>query len=143
MSESTLILVLVAAWLVVFPLFWMGIVWVTSRFGWSSLAAAFPASGPPPDVPGLGWTTVQLGLLGRGWATVYVTPEGLRLQPGWLFGFGYAPVWIPWDRVERVGPGLVGGVSLKLEGGRSVWLSRLGGGLDPVREAAAARGLTA
>ena len=104
MSQSLIALAAVAAFLVVFPLFWMGIVWLIGKIGgWSTLFAQFPATEAPKG-KAFGWRSVRLDFFGSYSHSMNVTVsgDGIHMEPVAFFRFGHPPVFIPWEAVARM-----------------------------------------
>ncbi|MCH9807411.1 MAG: hypothetical protein K0U74_06750 [Alphaproteobacteria bacterium] len=101
-----IVLLVFAGFAIVFPLFWMAIVFLLSRIGgWSSLASRFSVD-RDRKVSGdrFGLTSVQFGLFGSysNCIDVVISRNGLYLRPMVLFRFGHEPLLIPWTEIEDV-----------------------------------------
>lgn len=91
-----------AAFAVVFPAFWCGVVWLVGAMGWRPLAARYPADGPATG-PSLGLTSGTIGLANyNGSLRVSVEREGLHLAVMALFRVGHPPMLIPWSEITSV-----------------------------------------
>ena len=104
MNETFLGITAVAAFFVVFPLFWMSIVWLIGKLGgWSALAAQYPADLPPRG-EAFSWRTARLGFFGSysNSLNVTVSDEGIHLAPLIFFKFGHASIFIPWEAVSQM-----------------------------------------
>ena len=102
MSEFAIVLAIIAAFLVVFPLFWTGIVFLISRIGgWARLAERYAA-----ELPARGETfrmcSGQLNFMGnyRNSLNVTVSSAGIHLQPLYIFSAGHEPLYFPWRDVK-------------------------------------------
>lgn len=80
MKEVAMTIGIVAAFLVIFPLFWMGIVLLVSR------------------VSGCGRPFSSYS----GCLTVTVSTDGFHLKPIFVFAAGHDPIFMPWSAVEMV-----------------------------------------
>ncbi len=87
----------VVLFVVVFPLFWCGVVFLTAYLGgWLRLAKQYRYEGPWPErrwslqSARIGWGNYN-GIL-----TVGANWEGLYLKPMLLFRCGHPPLFIPW-----------------------------------------------
>ena len=83
--------------LVVFPLFWCGVVYLIAHVGgWVRLAQHYHYNG---DFQGQQWS-LQSARIGwgnyNGVLTVGANWEGLYLNPMFLFRCGHPPLFIPW-----------------------------------------------
>jgi hypothetical protein len=92
------------AFLVVFPAFWSGVVWLVGQVGWRRLARDYETDAP------ITGRTFRMASASIGWATysntltISIEPGGLRLAPMLLFRPGHPPVLIPWDDIEGIRP---------------------------------------
>jgi len=101
MSQTVLIPTIVGAFVVLFPLLWVGVVTLISRIaGWSRLAADHGRPSGEPDVRfrlcsgKLGWANYN-GVL-----NLAAGPGGLDLSTMWLFGAGHTPFRVSWKDLE-------------------------------------------
>ena len=104
MSETLIGITAGAAFFVVFPLFWMSIVWLIGKIGgWSTLAAQYPADLPPRGET-FGWRTARLSFFGSysNSLNITVSGEGIHLAPLIFFKFGHPPIFVPWSAVEQM-----------------------------------------
>lgn len=86
-----------------FPLFWCGVVWLISRFGWHRLARHYRATAGRPRegrFEFMGSGSFGLGDY-RGCLIAGVTPPGLYLSVWFLFRPGHPPLLIPWAAIRR------------------------------------------
>ncbi|MEM7427713.1 MAG: hypothetical protein AAF441_16595 [Pseudomonadota bacterium] len=110
MSEPLIVVLAVAGFLIVFPLFWMAITWLVSTVGgWSVLAEQYPASEPLTGET-FSWRSVRLGFFGSysNCMRVTISGRGLYLQPLFVYRFGHRPVFIPWEAVAAMHINLFG-----------------------------------
>ncbi len=92
----------IAAFAVVFPAFWCGVVWIIGAVGWRPLAARYPADGPATGQT-FRMTSGTVGLANyNGVLSVSVEPEGLHLAVMALFRVGHPPILIPWPEITSV-----------------------------------------
>ena len=101
MSQIFVVLAAIAGFLVVFPLFWMGIVYLISRVGgWARLAERYAAQGPATG-DAFRMCTARLSHLGnyRNSLNLTVSGSGIHLQPLFIFSTGHDPLFIPWNAV--------------------------------------------
>ena len=97
----------IAGFLVVFPLFWCGIVWLVGAMGWRRLAGRYPAAARPEVTARrvATATSARLGVVNyNGTVHVGVSPEGLHLSVMSIFRVGHPPLLIPWDEIEASPP---------------------------------------
>lgn len=96
---------IIAAFLIIFPLFWIAVVWLISLFaGWRKLVARYLAT-LPRDGKFLGGQTVLVNHSRyRNTMDVVTNPVGLWMQPMWLFRAGHAPLFIPWSELSNPRP---------------------------------------
>ena len=94
--------ILLAGFFLLFPLFWMFIIWVVSQMGWQALARSYRMHGEF-----YGETrTFQSGVLNR-WVNynnvliVGWNGEGLFLHVFFLFRINHPPIFIPWEEIAR------------------------------------------
>ena len=114
MSEAIAIPLIVAGVLIVFPLFWSGIVWIIGT-GWRGIAAMYPAE----DWPRGGYTLrAQSARIGAssysGVLTFIASEDGLYIRPMLLFRAGHPSIRIPWGAVERTEPAMLFGTRVVL-----------------------------
>jgi len=94
---------IIGGFLIVFPLFWCGIVWLISRMGWARMAQRFSAIRPIEGrrFQGCG-ARLGIGTNYSGCLNVIVGHSGLYLVPMILFRPGHQPLMIPWDNLKDV-----------------------------------------
>jgi hypothetical protein len=103
---AIIVLLALAGFAVIFPLFWMAVVVLISRLsGWAGLAQRFAVS-PEREVTGdrFAWSSAQFGLLGSysNCIDIVVSRNGLYMRPMVLFRTGHEPLLIPWNQIEDV-----------------------------------------
>ena len=106
MQESTLIILIIAAFAAGFPALWVAVVFLISRLGgWYRLAGRFPARRAAGGKK-FGWSSVRLSLFGNYSMSVNVTvsSDGIHMQPVILFRSGHAPVFIPAEEIVSCTP---------------------------------------
>ncbi len=99
-SHPVLFALLIAAGIcIVFPLFWCGVVWLISRFGWARLATHYAIARPPAGEA----QPVMCGMVSaatyRGVLRFQPSPDGFYLWVNVLFRTGHPPLFIPWSDV--------------------------------------------
>ncbi|HEX6898262.1 MAG TPA: hypothetical protein VF789_01050 [Thermoanaerobaculia bacterium] len=103
MDEETLVAILIPlAFLVGFPLIWIGVCLLSSVLsGWRSLASRYRATTPPAGQR----ISARFALFGfaryRGIVTAHVSPEGLRLSVLKIFP-GHVPLFFPWSDLHDI-----------------------------------------
>jgi hypothetical protein len=104
MQETTITLIVIVGFVIVFPLFWMAIVWLISRMsGWARLARQNPARGPiTGDV--FRWCSARIRFLSsyQNCLTVTVSSAGIHMQPVIFFRIGHDPIFISWKAVRNI-----------------------------------------
>lgn len=94
---------IVAGFLIIFPLFWLGIVLLISKIGgWTSLARAYPAETNATG-KAFNWHSARLNFLTsyRSCMNFTVSHEGLHMVPMVLFRMWHPPIMIPWEKIGR------------------------------------------
>lgn len=104
MTETLIVVASIAGFLVVFPVFWICVVWLISRLsGWSRLALKYaavrPASG---EVFGLVSARLRLFSSYGNCLTVTVSGSGIHIATWGVFAFGHRPLFLPWDAMARL-----------------------------------------
>jgi hypothetical protein len=102
MNEAALAVFVVIVFLIVFPLFWSGIVYLIARFGgWSDLAKHYAIQEPFSGTT-FQMQSVTIGMLGnyRSVVTIGANYDGLYLNPLVVYRPGHPPLLIPWDDIE-------------------------------------------
>jgi hypothetical protein len=94
----------IAGVLLLFVLFWIGVVQLIARLsGWSKLARSFPMRrGALMAGKRFTWQSLRIGAFSNysAVATVTVTHEGIGLELMKIFSMGHSPLFIPWHRTE-------------------------------------------
>jgi len=105
LSITLFVFGIVAAFFIIFPLFWIFTVWLISLIsGWRKLVTRYPAHLPPQGEQ-LGLQTALVGFSRyRNTMTMVVNSTGLWMQPMWLFRAGHKPVFIPWGEFQNPQP---------------------------------------
>ncbi len=122
---------IILGFFVVFPIFWCGASWLSSRLtGWSHLAKRYPAPELPEgkDCHGIG---------GAGWGPgshrvplrFRATGSGLHLTMPPLFACGFRPLLIPWGDLHDPKPAFsLGQTCMRLSAGTprvgKIWMPR-------------------
>ena len=102
MNQAVFVVFIVIVFLIVFPLFWSGIVYMISRLGgWSDLAKRY-ATQEPFSGTTFQMQSVTIGILGnyRSVVTIGASDDGLYLNPLVFYRPGHPPLLIPWDDIE-------------------------------------------
>lgn len=93
---------IVAIFLVIFPLFWTGIVYLISRIsGWADIAKSFPG-GDTAEGETVYFSSLRAGRMSAysNCLTVTVSHRGIHIKPLIFFRPGHPPLFIPWDVVN-------------------------------------------
>lgn len=116
----TIILSMIAAYTV----FWAGVVSLIGFAGWKQIAERFPADHWPNDEGvALSWQSGRIGASQyNGVLKAAIMTDGFYLQPVRLFAFNHPPVYIPWGSIVGTSKGMLGGLKLQLDGGKSLLL---------------------
>ncbi|MCP5084129.1 MAG: serine hydrolase [Alphaproteobacteria bacterium] len=96
MSETAIVILAIAGFAIVFPLFWMAIVYLISRIGgWSDLAKRF-GSDDPPQGELFTWCSARLRMLCNysNCLRVTVSDTGIHLRTPVFFKLGHRPLFI-------------------------------------------------
>jgi hypothetical protein len=104
MSETFLVFAIIGGFLVVFPLFWMAVVFLVSRVGgWAGLAKLYAAEMPPRG-DAFAMCTARLNMMGnyRNSLNLTVSSSGIHMQPLFIFSVGHEPLFIPWSAVSEL-----------------------------------------
>lgn len=104
MSETFLVLAIIGGFFIVFPLFWMAIVFLISRIGgWAGLAKLYAAEMPARG-DAFAMCTARLNGVGnyRNSLNVTVSASGIHMQPLYIFSAGHEPLFIPWRAVTEL-----------------------------------------
>lgn len=103
-QESTVndIFYVIAAFAIIFPIFWSSIIWLVSQIsGWARLAQRYRATLPPA---GKRWT-LQYGMVGwagyNGVLTLTPSAEGLFMETMIFFRVGHPRLFIPWGEFRE------------------------------------------
>ena len=107
MPDALLVPLVIASFLVVFPAFWCGVVWLIGATGWRRLAERYPAALRPEATEHrvASATSARIGLANyNGVLHVGVSPEGLHLSVMSIFRVGHPPLLIPWNEIEASPP---------------------------------------
>jgi hypothetical protein len=110
------------AFFFVFPLFWMLVVWLISRFGWVGLAEHWRTQEIPTGMLYSGASANINGARYNHVLQIWLDDKGLFLEPIWLFRVGHVRLLIPWEDVLGVKPTRIlweSGVRLELQHNKS------------------------
>lgn len=132
MDDRWLIPLIVVAFLVVFPLMWIGVVSLLGMMsGWRGMAGSYPAVADPTaqrftmGSASIGWRGFPVSY--RHILTVDVGEAGIGLSVPRMFGFMHPPLTIPWSAVQSCRRGFYAfwmGVEVQLDAGRVVLRGR-------------------
>lgn len=105
MSETTLVMCILAGFPFVFLIIWNLVMLITSFVGgWNKLASDF-ATECPDNLDWIGWQMARLGFVDyKNTVWIAVNQKGLYLKtgPSILFRFMHPPLLIPWKDVKEV-----------------------------------------
>ena len=101
-APAWLVFAIIGGFIIVFPLFWCGIVWLLSHLsGWQTLARHHLAG--ERTVAGQRHDSVT-GMVGtvsyRHVLTVHLQEEGFFIEPFVLFRIGHPRLFIPWREIS-------------------------------------------
>ena len=87
--------------LIAFPVFWCGIVWVLAHSGgWARLGQHYATHQTPRGAP-FRWQSASVGWVAYNHVLrVDAAHEGLFLSMPWPFRVGHPPLFIPWTAVH-------------------------------------------
>ena len=102
-SDSYLIPLIIGGFCLVFPLFWIAIVYLISVMsGWQALASKYATQAEPPSQ----LKTMAGGMVGlsryNGTLNVGLSDQGVYLSVIFLFKPGHKPLLIPWSEISEV-----------------------------------------
>ena len=123
MSATTFFIPL--AFLLVFPVMWLGVIWLISRFGWMGLAQHWRTTDTPM---GMLYSSASGRIGGARYnhvLQIWLDDRGLFLEPIWLFMVGHERLLIPWESVIGMKPTRIlwqTGVRLELKNNKSFFL---------------------
>lgn len=109
MSTNILTIVIVLAFLIIFPLFWSAIIFMVSRFAWAGYAEEFATHKGRPDGGEVArFQNIRFGSLASiaqygNAVTVAATDKGLFLAPSiFLLRPGHRDLLIPWSKIDKI-----------------------------------------
>lgn len=96
---------IILGFLVVFPLFWIGIIQIIALLsGWKTLASLYRTDQAAPNNTRYG-ISGMMGISGyNGVLNLGFNHQGLYLSVMVLFSIGQAPVLVPWSGIEKIEP---------------------------------------
>ena len=126
--------VIILSFMVIFPIFWVGIILLSARMtGWHKLAQRFAITYDPQGEE-FNFRSAQFGRFTNysNILTVTVSFEGIALRPFFLFRAGHETLLFPWDSVQELTTGKfflqpVATVMIKPQGDHKEWRIRLFG----------------
>lgn len=100
-SQTWMVLLVIAAFLVILPLFWTRIILLMARIGgWRELAKLY---GGPQNMSGevcrFASARFRMFIGYNRCLTITVSGQGAHLRPMILFRMGHEPLLIPWDSI--------------------------------------------
>jgi hypothetical protein len=113
------------AFLLVFPVMWIGVVWLISRFGWAELANFWRTTETSTGMPFSSASGRIGGARYNHVLQIWLDDQGLFLEPIWLFRIGHERLLIPWEDVLSMKPSQIlwqSGVRLELKNSKSFFL---------------------
>ncbi len=116
---------LVLSAILVYMLFWSGVISLIGFASWRPLAEQYPAENWPQEEEGLtlSWQSMSIGMSNYGNVlNAVVAAEGLYLRPARMFAFNHPPVFIPWGSIVSTSKGFLGALRLQLEDGKAIAL---------------------
>ena len=121
MTDALLFALSVAGALMILPMFWGVVIWLVG-IGWRRIAADYPAREWPEEGQDATWQNLDLGISNYyGSGLIFrVTDEGLYARAHWLYRLGHPPLFIPWDEIEEVGVGTLGGREIRTRAGHTL-----------------------
>jgi hypothetical protein len=125
--STTLVILIVVGFLVIFPLFWCGVVGLLSTVGgWGRLAAAYPGTGSEVVTERFDLAGGSVGVVSyRSTLKVGVGEWGVGLSVLLPFRFMHPPIAIPWEAVQSCGDARFAfwsGSELRLHSGQRIML---------------------
>ena len=109
-SENLVLILAPLAFLIIFPLFWNAIVFLTSRLGgWGSMAEAYTYHEPLSAQCFSGQSAIlRLSSSYRGVLKICADDEGLYFSVMFLFRPGNPPFFVPWAEISGTKKGSSG-----------------------------------
>lgn len=101
-TENMLLTIIPLAFLIVFPVFWIGIVLLISRLsGWGSMAEAYPSREPHAATCfSLQSAILRLASNYNGVLKICANEEGVYFSVLFLFRPGHSPFFVPWEEIR-------------------------------------------
>jgi hypothetical protein len=107
--DSYLYILIPVMFVLIFPLFFCGVIFLISRFAWARFASEFATDyGKPSDGQSASFQALRFGPLFFGAnynniVTIAASREGLFLAPSiFLFRVGHRDLLIPWKKIDAV-----------------------------------------
>ncbi len=92
------------AFFAIFPLFWLGVIWLISQFGWAGFGTYWETRDNPTGTHHA-LITARIGIASyRNCLNVWENQDGLFLEPIWFFKFAHPRLYIPWTDVQSIKP---------------------------------------
>jgi hypothetical protein len=89
--------------LIIFPLFWCGVVYLMSRMGWNKLAEHHQTDLERPNNAVLTSGTLRSIINYSGMLYLGSTEDGIHLSVMKLFSVGHPSLFVPWDSIQDLG----------------------------------------
>ena len=124
MSDVLSTFLALASPFVFLALFWGAIVWLVG-IGWRRITRDYPGREWPRDGHDALRQNVELGVSNYyGSALTFrITDEGLHVRVNFFFRAGHPPLFIPWDEIEEVAYGSLGGREIRMRAGHTLSVS--------------------
>lgn len=92
---------LIISFLIVFPLFFLGIVFLTSRLGWNRIAQTYASLEEDPRGELIRSASARIGLSNYNHVLrIHFHENGMYLRPGFPFSIGHRLLFIPWEKMK-------------------------------------------
>ena len=104
MSEGLTAALIIGAFVILFPLFWMAILQLIAHFGgWKALAKIYAAQGPAfGDHFNFATARFRRFTNYSNCLSVSVSPQGVYMRPFILLRAGHEALFIPWDEILQL-----------------------------------------
>lgn len=107
-ADTLTIAIIIGGTLIAMPILWLGIMRLSSLFGWSGLADKYRFDGEMPT-GGQGFTNASMSLSTRflplnynGCVTMVVAGDALYCRLWRLFSYAHPPLRLPWAVIETI-----------------------------------------
>ncbi len=101
-SETVTTILIILAFIVIFPLFWSVIVFLISRLGgWGSIAESYPSREPrSAQCFSMQSAILRFTTSYRGVIKICADEEGVYFSVMFLFRPGHSPFFVPWEEIS-------------------------------------------